>query len=324
MGCSQHAPVVEQRDGYSISEVNVSGHRAYLLYPDGCSPDRKADYPAVLVLHDHGARFTIGKEKMVRPMWRADMDSIENAALQTDAKAWTEKFYEGMFVGDSLAKAGYVVLATDAQYWGERAEEKGLTDEKERKAQNKRLKEEQQNFYDRHLKESGEVWYETILREDKEAIGFLCNLPCVDTSRVACFGFSMGAYRSWQLAASDVRVKMCAASNWMTTSDSVGGFVVNVSSWSMYRPQYYEGDCVMDYPDIAGLIAPRPFLLMYGTEDPVAPLAGARTAIERIEKSYSTNPERFSAVEYPIPHRFTYVQYLTLREWLLSNTKRND
>ena len=34
----------------------------YLLIPKGDGP-----FPAVLLLHDHGARFDIGKEKVIRP-----------------------------------------------------------------------------------------------------------------------------------------------------------------------------------------------------------------------------------------------------------------
>ena len=57
----------EQRNGYRAEKIlfSVSEYSrvpAYLLVPDGNGP-----FPAVLLLHDHGAHFSIGKEKMVRP-----------------------------------------------------------------------------------------------------------------------------------------------------------------------------------------------------------------------------------------------------------------
>ena len=77
LDCMQPAPPVaafdkevidtEQRNGYRAEKIlfSVSEYSrvpAYLLVPDGNGP-----FPAVLLLHDHGAHFSIGKEKMVRP-----------------------------------------------------------------------------------------------------------------------------------------------------------------------------------------------------------------------------------------------------------------
>lgn len=71
--CIQPAPPVapydmkviatEKRKGYEAQKIvfNVSEYSrvpAYLLVPEGKGP-----FPAVLLLHDHGAHFTIGKEK---------------------------------------------------------------------------------------------------------------------------------------------------------------------------------------------------------------------------------------------------------------------
>ena len=58
---------IERREGYTVEKIlfNVSKYSrvpAYLLVPEGKGP-----FPAVLLLHDHGAHFSIGKEKMVRP-----------------------------------------------------------------------------------------------------------------------------------------------------------------------------------------------------------------------------------------------------------------
>ena len=293
----------EQRDGYFVELVEVRGHNAYLLTPSSLSPftfhlSHNQPFPAVLVLHDHGAWFTIGKEKMVRPVWREDLDSLSNVRMQAEAKRWVDKCYHGMFVADSLAKAGFVVLVTDALYWGERAVG---TD-------NKVLKAEQQAFYDKHLEETGEAWFETVLREDKEAIDYLCSLPYVDTTKIFTFGFSMGAYRSWQLAAEDPRVAGCAAANWMTKVRYTGGFITNQSSWSMYRPQE------VDYPNIASRVSPRAFLLLYGTRDHVLPEKGTKMAIRMIRRQYKGR--QFRTVAFPADHEFTPEHYQTLLSWL--------
>jgi hypothetical protein len=66
---------------------------AYLLVPDGTGP-----FPAVLLLHDHGAEFRIGKEKVVRP-WDDTSEKLELA------DTWVDTCFEGRFVGEELAGA---------------------------------------------------------------------------------------------------------------------------------------------------------------------------------------------------------------------------
>lgn len=61
-----------------------------LLVPTGDQPTH--GWPAVVLLHDHGARFEKGWEKVIG----------------TDP----ESYYSGMAIGDSLVAQGYVVIAS--------------------------------------------------------------------------------------------------------------------------------------------------------------------------------------------------------------------
>lgn len=109
----------EQRDGYKARKIEIRLSRyytvpAYLLIPDGKGP-----FPAVNALHDHGAHLFIGKEKMIRPL------ACEDSLVRADAQQWADQLYEGRFVGDDLARHGYVVFSADAPMWGERGQQEG-------------------------------------------------------------------------------------------------------------------------------------------------------------------------------------------------------
>ena len=299
-----------------LTIVFLGGHPATLLVPPHAEGER---LPAVVVLHDHGAWFTIGQEKMASPEWRNDLDSLSNLRLQAESRAWVDRCYSGIYVADSLAKEGFVVLVTDALYWGRRrvACDNQPADYDALKALNKALQKAQPAFYEQHLQETGEAWFETILREDIESVDYLCSLPFVDTTKIFCFGFSMGAYRSWQLAAADPRIAGCAAANWMTTIRYTGGFITGSSSWAMYRPVPEGADSTdYDYPMIAAKISPRPFLLLYGTKDHVIPAAGTKMAIRTIRRQYKSR--QFRTVAFPADHVFTPEHYQTLLRWLKS------
>jgi hypothetical protein len=62
---------------------------ALMLLPPGPGP-----HPAVLLLHDHGSAFAIGKEKVVTP-W-------DDPARAAEAVAWQARLYEGVSLGEAL------------------------------------------------------------------------------------------------------------------------------------------------------------------------------------------------------------------------------
>ena len=102
----------EQREGYKARKVEIRLSRYYTVPAYVLVPDGKGPFPAVNLLHDHGAHLFIGKEKMIRPL------ACEDSTVIKDAEEWLAG-YEGQFFGDFLARHGYVVFSADAPMWGE-------------------------------------------------------------------------------------------------------------------------------------------------------------------------------------------------------------
>ena len=262
----------EQREGYKAQKVvfSISAESrvlAYLLVPDGA---KKA--PAALMLHDHGSKFVIGKEKMVRPFNLAE----EEASKLEEAEKWSVKYFGGQFPGDELAKRGYVVLSFDALGWGDRSVEGFKTGSQQSLGSN--------------LFNMGTSFAGIIAQEDCRAAKFLASLPQVDKKKVACIGFSMGGFRSWQLAALSDDITAGVAVCWFGTMKGHiipgDGQLKGNSAFSMLHPTIAK---FLDYPDVAGLAAPKSMYFIGGDKDPVNPTAGTNEAYEKIQKIWKAN-----------------------------------
>ena len=277
----------EQREGYKAQKIafNINAYSritAYLLIPDG--GDGK--FPAVVALHDHGAHLFIGKEKMIRPFFIAseeqDADGkisekkkAANLEVLDDADAWVNLLYEGQYVGDYLAKHGYVVLSIDAPMWGERGRKEGVD----------------RNKYDLiagNMMMLGRDLSAFMTYDDIASTEFLASLPMVDAKRIGCVGCSMGAYRSWMLSALSDRIKTGASICWMITTDAQltrrfgrkenGGFANCIPGLRQY----------LDYPHIASLACPKPMLFINGTKDKLFPVPGVKDAFAEMYKVWKS------------------------------------
>lgn len=274
----------ERRDGYTARKIefNLSDFyrvRAYVLVPDGKGP-----FPAVNLLHDHGAHLYIGKEKMIRPF---DDDSLVIA----DADMWVADLYEGQFFGDYLARHGYVVFSTDAPMWGERGRKEGVDRNKYDIIAGNMM------MYGRDL--SAFMTYDDIASTD-----FLATLPEVDPSRIACAGCSMGAYRAWMLAALSDKIAASAAVCWMVTTDvqmtwkygrkENGGFANCIPALRQY----------LDYPHIASLACPKPALFINGTQDKLFKVPGVEKAFKIMHDVWDSQKagQNLETELWPIPH----------------------
>lgn len=255
----------QDRGSYTAEKVafnltDESRVNALLLTPKTPGP-----HPAVILLHDHGSKFDIGKEKMIKP-WG-------NAEQLASAQAWADKFFTGRFVGDELAKRGYVVLAVDALGWGERGP----------------LKYEQQQALASNFFNLGRSLAGLMAYEDTRAIDFLASLEQVDDKRVGVVGFSMGAYRAWQLAALSDRVAATVAVSWMGTYEGLMTPGNNVlrgqSAFYMLHPGL---PARMDFPDVASIAAPRPMLLFNGGRDKLFPNSAVEAAYAKMHKVWQS------------------------------------
>ncbi|MBQ9661464.1 MAG: alpha/beta fold hydrolase [Bacteroidales bacterium] len=276
----------EQREGYvcQLIEYNVSPEervQSYLLIPDGAGPkDRR---PGLVLLHDHGARFDIGKEKLVRPLPSAP------GHIKASAAEWVEGGFDGVYFADRLAAAGYVVIVPDALYWGSRST--ALCQEWSRRKfggapgdpdeLRTAVYEGQRAVFD-SLSRKGVVWAEQTLHEDAAAARLLRGLPCVQKRRIGCFGWSMGAHRAWLLAAFCKQVRTGVALCWMTLMETqVQPY--KASDYSMLIPEMRER---YDFPDIARWLAPKPFFFLNGLQDKLFPVPAVERAFARMQEIY--------------------------------------
>ncbi|MEV5428646.1 dienelactone hydrolase family protein [Streptomyces sp. NPDC052701] len=272
-------------DGYTRELVTVSltryeRVRGALLTPRGPGP-----FPAVLLLHDHGARFDIGKEKLVRP-WYDD-------TRLASARAWADRCFSGRFVGDELARRGHVVLCLDALGWGDRGP----------------VAYDQQQALASNLHHLGSSLAGLMAREDERAAAFLAGLDRVDRRRVAAVGFSMGAYRAWQTAALSDHVAAAASVCWMTGLKEMmvpgNNTLRGHSAYCTLHPGLARH---LDIPDVASIAAPRPMLFFHGGRDPLFPADGVRVAHDRLRAVWRSRHagERLRLKTWPdLGHVFT-------------------
>ncbi|WP_176086826.1 alpha/beta fold hydrolase [Martelella sp. HB161492] len=268
---------------------------AIVLVPKGDGP-----FPGVLMLHDHGARFDIGKEKWIRPWY--DEERLKSTTQ------WSQKYFSGLFPGEELAKRGYVVVATDALGWGDRAGN-GY---------------EAQQALASNLSNLGSSLAGIMAQEDVRASEFVASLPEVDPDRVGVVGFSMGAFRAWQVAALSPVVKATVADCWMATYDGLmvpgNNQLKGQSAWYMNHPGIAR---LMDYPDVAALAAPKALYFMEGVEDPLFPKASVEDAYAKMRvvwDAYNAD-DKLKTDFFDGGHIFTEDRQKAAFDWLDSQLK---
>jgi dienelactone hydrolase len=274
----------EQRDGYKARKLEIRLSRyytvpAYLLIPDGKGP-----FPAVNVLHDHGAHLFIGKEKIIRPL------ACEDSVVVKDAEEWV-KNYEGQFFGDYLAQHGYVVFSSDAPMWGERGQKEGP-------------RRDRYDMIAGNMMMYGIDLSAYMTFDDIRATDYLASLPEVDSLRIGCTGWSMGANRAWMLSALSDHIKAGAAVCWMVTTDEQLSFRYSRTENGGFA------NCLpglrrwLDYPHVASIACPKPMLFSNGSQDNLFPVAGVKKAFQTMHEVWDSQGvgDRIETELWEMPH----------------------
>jgi dienelactone hydrolase len=286
----------EDRGSYTARKIVLhitadSRVLTYLLRPKGDGP-----FPAVLLLHDHGGRFDIGKEKMIRP-FHAGPETRESAA------EWVDANYAGRFLGDELAGKGFVCLAADALNWSDRG---GAPHDGQQAIAG--------NLF--HL---GSSLAGTIAVEDMRAAEFLSGLPDVDVGSVAVMGFSMGGFRSWQVAALSDHITSAVAVSWMACVKDLmqpgNNLVRGQSAFTTLHPGLHR---YLDYPDVAGIACPKPLLMYNGSRDHLFPADSVARAYDNMHRLWESQGvgENLVTRTWDAGHEFTLEMQEEAFRWM--------
>jgi hypothetical protein len=256
----------ERRDGYTLERVAIWNGvdqeiGALLLVPHGLTTPA----PAVLWLHSS----TPDKNQVITPR----------------TYGGDEPF------GEELVRRGYVVMAPDAYWHGERAGA-GPAGPFET------WREEQESLWKLHAWLGRTLWG-MFVRDDRVALDYLCTRSEVDTERIGATGMSMGSTRAWWLAALDERVKATVATACLTRYQNL----VRHGQLRQHGIYYFVSGLLrhFDVEAVLALIAPRAFLALTGELDAGSPADGVRDIEARVAPLYKTlgAAERFRSVLYP-------------------------
>jgi lysophospholipase L1-like esterase/dienelactone hydrolase len=273
----------EVRAGYVLERVGLGDGTggevsALVLVPDRREP--KA--PAILWLHSS----TPDKNQVVTPNANGGAEPL----------------------GEVFVRAGYVVLAPDACWYGDRAADvPGGPAEAGRSAQ--------ESLHKLDLAFGRTLWGRFV-RDDRVALDYLCSRPEVDPARIGATGISMGSTRAWWLAAVDDRVACTVAVACLTRYQ-------NLIAHGQLRAHgvYYFSNGLLKHFDteaVLALIAPRPFLALTGDLDAGSPADGVRALAAATGRAYANlgGPDRFESVLYPdVGHTYTPAMRAAMLDW---------
>lgn len=262
--------------------------------------------PGILAFHDHGANKYFGTRKITRT-------SDEQHPVMKDHQ---QEYYSGKAWANEIAKRGYVVLVPDAFPFASRRVmlqdvpehlRQGLTDDDPENPQNIKAYNDwaadHEHIMAKSLFSAGTTWPGVFFAEDRKALDILCARKDVDASRIGCGGLSGGGMRTVFMGGLDPRIKCAVCVGFMTTWKE---FVVDKSfthTWMVYVPVLPNE---LDFPEILGLRAPLPTLVLNDEEDGLYTLGEMKKADNILREVFAKAKaeDKYACSYYPGPHKF--------------------
>ncbi len=133
------------------------------------------------------------------------------------------------------------------------------------------------------------------------AIDALADFPELDLNRIGCMGNSGGGTATFYAACYEPRITAAMPSCYVCT------FRHSIGRIDHCQDNYLPGALrYLEMADFAGLIAPRPLVVVAGHDDPIFPLAGVEEAFADIQAIYAAAgaPDRCRLVVGDGGHRF--------------------
>jgi dienelactone hydrolase len=238
-----------------------------------------------------------------------------------------EVYYGGAAWANEIAKRGYAVLAHDAFAFASRRVRYGhvpavLAGNRREPDPASVLEIRAYNAWAsghesvmaKSLFCAGTTWPGVFFQEDKFALDYLCSRPDVDANRVGCCGLSGGGLRTVLLGGLDPRVRVAIPVGFMSTWQD---FLLNKShthTWMIYVPLLPN---LLDFPEILGLRAPLPTLVLNDSEDPLFTLKEMKAADRMLCGVYrkAGRPGHYRCSFYPGPHKFDRAMQAEAFDW---------
>lgn len=286
---------------------------AVILKPENAT----GKLPGILGLHCHGGNKFLGLEKISRTKAEIPPYILDHHT----------RYYEGRAWANEAAKQGYVVMVHDAFAFGSRRvkvedvppsirggiEDFSLDTVEEINRYNSWAS-NHEPILAKSLFCAGTSWPAVFLAEDQMALSILAAREDVDDSKLGCAGLSGGGLRTVMLGGLDPRISCAVAVGFMTTWTDLLLYKSYTHTWMSYIPILPNE---LDFPEILGLRAPLPTLVLNDIEDNLFTLSEMKKADQILSEVYAkaNASDRYKCSFHPGPHKFDKVMQEEAFAW---------